>query len=681
MKKKIFLFLIIVFIAAGVIGGYFYLNRETAMKYTAEEERWISNNKNNVVEVYIPRNITGFTYMGKGVFFDFVKELENSTGLTFNKVAYEALEDVSDKNYTIELVDEIADNQIFILKDNYVIISKYNNLYTDLSEMKDLKIGVLESEKEEIEKYLEGASIELKGFESREALMEEFEKEEEPSINAFVGLKSLCLDEILTKDYHIAYHISEMTKNYVISLRGDETLNGIIEKSYENWSKKSLEESYNYNILESFYEHKNITEKEKTTLREKSYIYAFNENGAYDTEKGNKLNGINYQIVKSFAEFANIDMEYAKGYENKEALVAAFNEGRVDFAFRNNVHELTVDYFDTVAPITASVVILTDINSALPVTTIHSLAEKKVSVVKGTRIENYLVEKGITVESYDSIKELLKEKKKNSILAIDLENYEYYKTTSLAKFKISYLFNLPENYGYTINGNDKLFAQLFNFYLEYMPIQDIIHEGYGTIFAIEDTRIYYWIAIAVLALISVVQLFYTAKRALSSFKKKHKKTFTKNEKIRYIDSLTSLKNRAYLNDIMEKWDNSEIYPQMIVIVDLNNIAYINDNFGHEEGDKVITEAANILIKTQMPRTEIIRTDGNEFLVYLVEYEEKEVNSYVKKLTKEFKELSHGFGAAVGSSVINDALKTIDDAINEATLDMKNNKEAMTSEEK
>ena len=83
----------------------------------------------------------------------------------------------------------------------------------------------------------------------------------------------------------------------------------------------------------------------------------------------------------------------------------------------------------------------------------------------------------------------------------------------------------------------------------------------------------------------------------------------------------------------------------------------------------------------MPRTEIIRTDGNEFLVYLVEYEEKEVNSYVKKLTKEFKELSHGFGAAVGSSVINDALKTIDDAINEATLDMKNNKEAMTSEEK
>ena len=31
---------------------------------------------------------------------------------------------------------------------------------------------------------------------------------------------------------------------------------------------------------------------------------------------------------------------------------------------------------------------------------------------------------------------------------------------------------------------------------------------------------------------------------------------------------------------MEAWDNSEAYPQSVIIIDLNNIAYINDNFGH-----------------------------------------------------------------------------------------------------
>ena len=143
--------------------------------------------------------------------------------------------------------------------------------------------------------------------------------------------------------------------------------------------------------------------------------------------------------------------------------------------------------------------------------------------------------------------------------------------------------------------------------------------------------------------------------------------------------LTSLKNRNYLNDSIEKWDDSGIYPQAIIIVDLNNVAYINDNYGHTEGDNVITEAANILIKNQLEKTEIMRTNGNEFLIYLVEYEEKQIVSYIRKLNKEFKELAHGFGAAIGYSMITDGLKTIDDAINEATLDMRTNKEEANNE--
>ena len=112
------------------------------------------------------------------------------------------------------------------------------------------------------------------------------------------------------------------------------------------------------------------------------------------------------------------------------------------------------------------------------------------------------------------------------------------------------------------------------------------------------------------------------------------------------------------------------------MIDLNNVKYINDNYGHAEGDKVIREAANILIQNQLENSEIIRTNGNEFLVYMVGYEEKQVVTYIRKLNKAFKELSHGFGAASGYSMIVDAIKTIDDAVNEATLDMRNNKEEL-----
>ena len=112
-------------------------------------------------------------------------------------------------------------------------------------------------------------------------------------------------------------------------------------------------------------------------------------------------------------------------------------------------------------------------------------------------------------------------------------------------------------------------------------------------------------------------------------------------------------------------------------IDLNDISYINDNYGHAEGDEVIKEAANILIKNQLPNTEIIRTNGNEFLVYLVGYDERQVVAHLKKLNKELRDLKHGYGSASGHSMILDGIKTIDDAINEATIEMRNNKEEAT----
>ena len=59
--------------------------------------------------------------------------------------------------------------------------------------------------------------------------------------------------------------------------------------------------------------------------------------------------------------------------------------------------------------------------------------------------------------------------------------------------------------------------------------------------------------------------------------------------------MTSLKNRNYLNYNIKKWDENVIYPQSIVIIDLNNAKYINDNYGHEEGDEVIKKADEFLL--------------------------------------------------------------------------------------
>ena len=109
-------------------------------------------------------------------------------------------------------------------------------------------------------------------------------------------------------------------------------------------------------------------------------------------------------------------------------------------------------------------------------------------------------------------------------------------------------------------------------------------------------------------------------------------------------------------------------------MDINRVKELNDSFGHEEGDKQIQAVANILIRTQIDNSEIIRTDGNEFLVYLIEYSEKQVVSYIKKLMKEFKRLPHDYGVAIGYSMIFDDSKLIEDAFNEASEQMRENKD-------
>jgi GGDEF domain-containing protein len=58
------------------------------------------------------------------------------------------------------------------------------------------------------------------------------------------------------------------------------------------------------------------------------------------------------------------------------------------------------------------------------------------------------------------------------------------------------------------------------------------------------------------------------KLMVKTIKKNKKIHLSKEDKIKYIDQLTSLKNRAYLNSKIESWDESETYPQSIIVIDL-----------------------------------------------------------------------------------------------------------------
>src|SRR5699024_6436646 len=84
------------------------------------------------------------------------------------------------------------------------------------------------------------------------------------------------------------------------------------------------------------------------------------------------------------------------------------------------------------------------------------------------------------------------------------------------------------------------------------------------------------------------------------------------QKAYYLDSLTSLKNRHWLNKWIRKQKSSDEKYYNTLFIDVDHFNYINDKFGHYAGDAVLKEIA-IRIK-QSVRTDdfVIRQGGDEF---------------------------------------------------------------------
>lgn len=677
MKKKKIIIISVVLTILVVLGfGIYYILTKQDQKTTLTilEKQWIEDNKNNVIDLSIVSNVPIFNYDGKGVFFDFIDSIEDTTGLNFNKLSYDNdSEPTSD--YSFKIVDKVENNDILIYEDNYVLITKQNVKYNRISEIDFLTIGVLSRDLENVNYYLNSNNnLLFKSFDNNTSLLNAM-TDNKSSIDAIIIPKTVYLKEIIEKEeFNISYNITEMKKYYVLRLGNSKRLNKIMRKYFDKWYKENYENSFNENFSDNYFAFKQIYEQEKVSFRSKRYSYGFIDYAPYDSLVSNNLVGINYEIIKGFAKLANIEIEY-KEYKSYEELVESFNENKIDFYFNaSNINDYSLDIYETLSVYDEQIVALSKLDNNITINSISSLKGYNIKTLKNSKIEQQLNDNKIEYQSYNNIDALLNKKGSNDVIIIDKSTYDTYMYDALKNYKIDYIFNLEYPYTYIsrdINDNN-VFNNYFNFYLSFINDKEYKNNIKYDMFEskITDNK-----PLIISIIIFVVLIISSTILLINKLKPKKKVvTISKEDKLKYIDMLTSLKNRNYLNDSMEKWDSSGIYPQAIVIVDLNNVAYINDNYGHEEGDNIIKEAAAILIKTQIENTEIMRTNGNEFLIYMVEYDEKQVVSYIRKLSKELKELNHGFGAALGYSMINDELKTVDDAINEATLDMKNNKE-------
>ncbi|MFJ5768928.1 diguanylate cyclase domain-containing protein [Psychrobacillus sp. NPDC093180] len=97
------------------------------------------------------------------------------------------------------------------------------------------------------------------------------------------------------------------------------------------------------------------------------------------------------------------------------------------------------------------------------------------------------------------------------------------------------------------------------------------------------------------------------------------------------DGLTDLYNREYFEKKYAELDEQLDISVAIIICDLDELKYVNDNFGHREGDKLIKETARVLNKFSSDIVTVVRLGGDEFAMIIAHATEKETEALIESI--------------------------------------------------
>ena len=675
MKKKIVIIVPIIIALVAFIFVYRYYNhqdRKTSL--TVTEKRWVQDNSSKTFDLEVINDYPVYGMDGEGVFYDFINDFKKNIGLEFNEIPYLKTSDTTTDGLRFRILDgdsKLSDNDLFLFEDYYVAVGKEYRRINYIKDMKDITFGVFEDDADTVSYYLKsGTNISYKKYKSIDELYKALDNND---VNMIIVPNMMYLDKIIdNSSYSINYYFTEMTDKIVLTLGNDKELNNIVKKYFNKWKETKFVDEYDKDYFNYYLTKNNLSSKEKTALSSKSYVYGYVDNIPYETKVNGKVSGIAAEYLKRVSRLADIEFKYKK-YSSVAELKKAVDNNDVDIYF--DYYGISSDqYKATISTFIEDYVVLGHQEDNYIINSFESIRNKDVAMLSSDALYNYVNNNGkANIKTYGSLDKLIKNAG-DRLVIVDRNVYNKYQNSKFKDYTILYMDTMMNDYKFMIKNSDKVFYNLVNYTINTNSYYNYRNSGLESLSEsfLEGSsfeQVYTIILIIIFVPLIILSIIY--------FVLKHKRAVKKvkiTNRHKYTDMLTSLKNRNYLNAKMPEWEDSKVFPQAIVMIDLNQVKYVNDNYGHEEGDKLIVDAASKLVNTQLENSEIIRTDGNEFLIYLVGYSEKQIQTYTKKLAKELKKLPHEFGAGVGYSMILDEIKTLDDAINEATLEMIANKE-------
>lgn len=382
-----------------------------------------------------------------------------------------------------------------------------------------------------------------------------------------------------------------------------EPLNDIFYKwmqyQFENGTVDLWIEKSNQRDLMTFYEEQDMI------LDQDSMTVGLYEIPPYTYFYKGRIYGLVPSLLKDFSRALNLEIQYIIG--EREKLLSEYKAGKIDLIFTVNESgqiDIQADPF----------VIVSSNNS----------------IFSDKTINQYTMTSSIAVDDLIDYEAILNRLEDDTIL-------EYLMTKSFYEYAMSHLYTDPlylnaltENYvfyGFSTNGQIK---ELMIEYLSYRNISRIMADSLNEIPNEKSARERLNVLYILIAIVCIGLLIFTIIRIVLSVNERQRLNYLFKH-----DQLTYLPNTYGFTDLL----GNHLTTGIMILIDLRHFKLTNDLYGHDSGDRILVEWANMLNKTK--NIVASRTAANQFMIYANTEHPEKILSILFDLFDDYK-LHHDY---------------------------------------
>lgn len=153
------------------------------------------------------------------------------------------------------------------------------------------------------------------------------------------------------------------------------------------------------------------------------------------------------------------------------------------------------------------------------------------------------------------------------------------------------------------------------------------------------------------------------------------------ERLNYLslhDPVTGLYNRTYYERELARLEQGDCYPVSVISLDADGLKIINDTMGHNMGDELLKNMAQILKKSLRESDILARVGGDEFIVFLPKTDKTTAEEIAEKIREEIKQYNEEnlmlpLSVSLGLETAETPQVSLEDVLKRADESMYNNK--------